>query len=50
VVTFWDLALDGKRALLLTRAQSAEPVKPEHEVVFLQNFFDYLRQRAPTGD
>jgi serine/threonine-protein kinase len=50
MVTFWDLAPDSKRALLLTRAQSAEPAKPEHEVVFLQNFFDYLRQRAPTGD
>ncbi len=48
--TFADLTPDGKRALLVTQAPSAETVKAEHEVVFLQNFFDYLRQRAPLGN
>ena len=48
--TCWDLTPDGTRALLLTRVQSAEAAKPDHEVVFLQNFFDYLRQRAPLGN
>jgi serine/threonine-protein kinase len=45
--TEWDLAPDGKRVLVLTPAESAEAPKPEHEVVFLENFFDYLRQRVP---
>ena len=29
--------------------ESAEAPKREHEVVFLENFFDYLRQRVPVG-
>ena len=45
----WDLAPDGKRILALTPGKSVEGAKPEHEVVFLLNFFDYLRQRAPVG-
>jgi Tol biopolymer transport system component len=45
--TAWDLAPDGKRVLVLTPAKSAEAPKQEHEVVFLENFFDYLRQRVP---
>jgi len=45
--TIWDLAPDGKRALVLTPVESAEAPKQEHEVVFLENFFDYLRQRVP---
>ncbi len=43
----WDLAPDGKRLLVLTPVESAEAPKQEHEVVFLENFFDYLRQRVP---
>jgi serine/threonine protein kinase len=46
--TDWDLAPDGKRVLVLTPAESAEAPKQEHEVVFLINFFDYLRQRVPV--
>jgi serine/threonine-protein kinase len=41
--TFWDLAPDG-RIVVLTPVESAE-----HTVVFLFNFFDYLRQRVPVG-
>jgi serine/threonine-protein kinase len=44
----WDLAPDGKRVLVLTPVESAEP-KQEHEVVMLLNFFDELRRKAPTG-
>jgi Tol biopolymer transport system component len=44
---FWDLAPDGKRALTLV--ESAEAPKQEHEVVFLENFFDELRRRVPAG-
>ena len=45
----WDLAPDGKRVLVLTPVESAEGPRQEHEVVFLINFFDYLRQRVPVG-
>ena len=46
-VTPPDLAPDGKRVLVATPVESAEAPKQEHEVVFLENFFDYLRQRVP---
>jgi serine/threonine-protein kinase len=48
-ISTWDLAPDGKRVLVLTPVESAEAPKQEHEVVFLENFFDYLRQRVPPG-
>ena len=44
----WDLAPDGKRVAVVT-PESAEAFKQEHEVVFLENFFDELRRRAPLG-
>jgi len=47
--TEWDLAPDGKRVAVLTPVESAEASKQEHEVVFLENFFDELRRRVPTG-
>jgi serine/threonine protein kinase/Tol biopolymer transport system component len=50
VAASWDLAPDGKRVLLLTRTEPADQFKPDHEIVVLQNFFDYLRQRAPRGN
>jgi hypothetical protein len=43
----WDLAPDGKRVLVLAPVESAEAPKQEHEVVFLENFFDELRRRVP---
>jgi serine/threonine-protein kinase len=46
--TAWDLAPDGKRLAVLTPVDSTEVPKPEHEVVFILNFFDELR-RAPAG-
>jgi serine/threonine-protein kinase len=45
----WDVAPDGKRVLVLAPVESAEAPKQDHEVVFLENFFDYLRQRVPVG-
>ena len=33
----------------VTAVESAEGPKQEHEVVFLQNFFDELRRRVPLG-
>jgi len=47
--TEWDLAPDGKRVAVLTPVESAEAPKQEHEVVFLENFFDELRRRVPLG-
>jgi hypothetical protein len=32
---------------VVTRVESAEAPRQEHEVVFLQNFFDELRRRVP---
>jgi len=38
---------DGKHLVIVTSAQTSEAPKQDHEVVFLFNFFDYLRQRVP---
>jgi Tol biopolymer transport system component len=45
----FDLSQDGKRILAIAPVQSAASAAPqvEHEVVFLQNFFDELRRRVP---
>jgi len=47
--TQWDLAPDGKRVAVVTAVAPADAPKQEHEVVFLQNFFDELRRRVPLG-
>jgi len=47
--TVWTLSPGDKRTLELAPAESAESSKPEHEVVFLQNFTDELRRRVPAG-
>jgi Tol biopolymer transport system component len=44
----FDLSPDGKRLAVVAPVQAAAPAKPEHEVVFLQNFFDELRRRVPA--
>jgi hypothetical protein len=48
-VSGWDPAPDGRRVMAAVLEGSTEGAKPEHEVVFLENFFDYLRQRVPMG-
>src|SRR5205823_4470300 len=45
--TQWDLAPDGKRAVVVTPVESAEAPKQDQDVVFLENFFDELRRRVP---
>jgi Tol biopolymer transport system component/tRNA A-37 threonylcarbamoyl transferase component Bud32 len=45
----FDLAPDGKRLAVVMPVQGAEAPKPEHEIVFLENFFDELRRRVPVG-
>jgi serine/threonine-protein kinase len=45
----WDLHPDGKRVAVVMPVSTpdASAPKAEHEVVFLVNFFDDLRRRAP---
>jgi serine/threonine-protein kinase len=45
----WDLAPDGRRAAVIVPVESEDTRKQEHEVVFLQNFVDELRRRAPPS-
>ena len=45
----WDLVPDGKRVAVLTPLETPEARTQEHEVVFLENFFDELRRRVPVG-
>ena len=44
-----DLSPDGKRFVVLLPAEGAEEQKAQNHVTFLQNFFDELRRRVPTG-
>ena len=43
----FDLAPDGR--LLLMMPSTADGVKAEHTLMFVQNFFDELRRRVPVG-
>jgi serine/threonine-protein kinase len=43
-----DLAPDGKRVVALMPAERLETQQSQHQVVFLLNFFDELRRRAPV--
>jgi hypothetical protein len=45
--TEFDVSPDGKLLVAIVPTQSSAPPQLEHEVVFLQNFFDELRRRAP---
>ena len=44
-----DLAPDGKRIVALMPAATGDAQQVKNHVVFLQNFFDELRRRAPVG-
>jgi hypothetical protein len=46
--TLFDLAPDGKRIAVVTPVVTAEAPKAEHDVVFIENFFDELRRRVPV--
>jgi serine/threonine-protein kinase len=46
-VNLSDLTPDATCVLVSPPVESAETTRQEHEVVFLENFFDYLRQRVP---
>jgi len=47
--TDWDLAPDGKRVAVITPVGSTEAPGPDHTVVFLFNFLDYLKQKVPLN-
>jgi hypothetical protein len=47
--TYWDVAPDGKPVAVVTPVGSAEGGAPDHTVVFLQNFLDYLKQQVPLN-
>ena len=44
----FDLAPDGKRVVALLPPEGGETQQSQHHVVFLENFFDELRRRAPV--
>jgi hypothetical protein len=44
-----NLAPDGKRIVSLMPVETAEGQKTQNQVTFLQNFFDELRRKVPTG-
>ncbi|MGH9593014.1 MAG: hypothetical protein ACRD5L_07970, partial [Bryobacteraceae bacterium] len=46
----FGLAPDGKHVAVLSPVETSEAPKADHEVVFLQNFFDELRRKAPAGN
>jgi serine/threonine-protein kinase len=43
-----DLAPDGKRIVAVMPAERGKQQQSQHHVVFLENFFDELRRRAPV--
>jgi Tol biopolymer transport system component/predicted Ser/Thr protein kinase len=45
----FDLAPDGTRVLVVTSPPGAAAPKPEHTLMFVQNFFDELRRRVPIA-
>ena len=45
----YDLAPDGRRIAALMPVDAPEEQKAQTHVIFLENFFDELRRRVPTG-
>ena len=44
-----DLAPDGKRIVAVMPAEGPDMQRSQSHVVFLENFFDELRRRAPAS-
>ena len=44
-----DVAPDGKRIVVFTPAEAPEAQQSQNQVIFLQNFSDELRRKAPVG-
>jgi hypothetical protein len=45
--TNYDVAPDGKRIVALMPVEALEAQSAKNHVIFLENFFDELRRRAP---
>jgi hypothetical protein len=45
----YALAPDGKRIVALMPAEATVQQQAQNHVIFLENFFDDLRRRAPAG-
>jgi serine/threonine protein kinase/Tol biopolymer transport system component len=45
----YDVASDGKRIAALMPVETPETQKAQNHIIFLENFFDELRRRVPTG-
>jgi hypothetical protein len=45
----FDISADGKRLAAVLPVQASGPAKTDHEVAFVENFFDELRRRVPAG-
>jgi len=45
----FDLAPGGKRIVAVMPAEAKGAQEPQNHVVFLENFFDELRRKVPTG-
>ena len=45
----YDLAPDGKRIVALMPAETPQGQSAQSHLIFLENFFDELRRRVPTG-
>jgi hypothetical protein len=45
----YDVAPDGKRVVAVLPVEGVEAQKAQNHVIFLLNYFDYLRQRVPVG-
>jgi hypothetical protein len=49
LVRNFDLAPDGKRIVALMPVETSEGRQAQSHVIFLENFFDERRRRAPLG-
>jgi len=45
----YDIAPDGKRVAALMPIETPEVQQAQNHVIFLENFFDELHRRVPTG-
>jgi serine/threonine-protein kinase len=45
----YDVTADGKRVVALMPAEAPENQKSQNHVIFVENFFDELRRKAPTA-
>ena len=47
--TNYDPAPDGRRIAVPMPAETPEAQQSQNHIIFLENFFDELRRKVPTG-